>query len=97
MENKIQRKDICLNMNDKKCHRCGSSNNISLHESLMGKNRSLSIKYKLQVPLCFDCHRLAHDEPEQSFNEKLKIEMQYLFESSYPNLNFIKIFGRNYK
>jgi hypothetical protein len=78
------------------CYRCGSTNQVSLHESLMGKNRKLSIKYDLRVPLCFNCHRLAHDEPSQEFNRELQRQMQIKFESEHPNESFIKIFGRNY-
>lgn len=78
------------------CSRCGATNNVALHEPIMGKNRKLSIKHKLQVPLCFYCHRFAHDEPTQEYNDSLKIEMQRKFEKEYPELSFIKIFGRNY-
>lgn len=78
------------------CFRCGSVYSISLHEPIMGKNRKLSIKYKLQVPLCFNCHRLAHDEPSQNFNQELQKQMQIKFESEHPNESFVKIFGRNY-
>lgn len=78
------------------CYRCGGTNLVSLHEPIMGKNRKLSIEYDLRVPLCFDCHRLAHDEPNQTFNNSLKVEMQKKFESENPNLDFLKIFGRNY-
>lgn len=78
------------------CYRCSGTNSVSPHEPLMGKNRQLSIKYGLRVPLCFDCHRLAHDQPGQEFNNSLKIEMQKKFEKEYPDLDFLKIFGRNY-
>lgn len=69
---------------------------VALHEPLMGKNRQLSIKYKLQVQLCFDCHRFAHDEPSQEYNNELKKQMQLKFESEHPELDFVKVFGRNY-
>lgn len=78
------------------CYRCGATYSVALHEPMMGKNRKLSIKYGLQVPLCFDCHRLAHDEPDQTFNNELKREMQRKFEETHSRNEFIKIFGRNY-
>lgn len=78
------------------CYRCGGTNSVSLHEPIHGKNRKISIKYDLRVPLCFNCHRLAHDEPNQTFNNALKVEMQKKFEIEHPELDFLKIFGRNY-
>ena len=80
----------------KQCKRCGETYMVSLHEPLMGSNRKTSIKYKLQVPLCFNCHRFAHDEPSQEYNNLLKIQMQIEFEKSYSREFFIKEFGRNY-
>ncbi len=78
------------------CYRCGATYSVALHEPIHGKNRQLSIKYKLQVPLCFNCHRLAHDEPSQEFNDELKREMQMKFEETHSTEEFVKIFGRNY-
>ena len=79
-----------------KCYICESEDNVAYHEPIMGKNRKLSIKYDLRVPLCFYHHRLAHDEPEQVFNDYLKRLMQLKFEKTRTREEFIKIFGRNY-
>lgn len=78
------------------CIRCGSPYKTALHEPIMGRNRQASIKYNLRVPLCFTCHRFAHDEPSQEYNEMLKIEMQRKFEETHTRQEFIRIFGRNY-
>ena len=83
-------------MKNMSCYRCGATYSVALHEPLCGKNRQLSIKHKLQVPLCFNCHRLAHDEPTQEFNNQLKKEMQLKFEETHNRSEFVKIFGRNY-
>ena len=74
------------------CYVCGRYTDLSFHEALMGRNRQLSIKYGLRVPLCFTCHRLAHDEPSQELNNKLKQDMRERFEINYPELDFIEIF-----
>lgn len=78
------------------CIRCGSPYQVSLHEPLCGRNRQLSIKYDLRVPLCFTCHRFAHDEPSQEYNDSLKIEMQRKFELANTRDEFIHKFGRGY-
>ena len=69
---------------------------VAPHEPIMGSNRQLSIKHDLRVPLCFKCHRFAHDEPSQEYNDGLKIEMQLKFEETHTRDEFIKIFNRNY-
>lgn len=82
--------------NKEPCIRCGGTNQVSYHESLMGSNRQNSIKHNLRVPLCFNCHRFAHDEPSQEYNNSLKIDMQRKFEEAHSRSEFIRIFGRNY-
>lgn len=71
---------------------------ITMHEPLMGhKYKSLSKKYKLQVPLCLPgCHDIIQTEPSQEYNRYLQVLMQEKFEREHPELSFIAIFGRNY-
>lgn len=60
-------------------------------------NRKLSEKYKLKVPLCWECHEGndgVHFNKEKDL--ALKREGQEVFEAHYPELDFMKIFGRNY-
>jgi hypothetical protein len=64
------------------------------HEPLQGKNRQLSIKYKLQIKLCEECHTKAHKD--KVYKEKLKQDMQRKFEAEHSREEFVKIFGRNY-
>lgn len=78
------------------CYKCKIEYGITLHEPLMGKNRQLSIKYKLQVPLCWKCHDEVQREPSQEYNRMLQVIMQRKFILYYPELDFLTIFGRNY-
>lgn len=76
------------------CILCGKPKD-HLHEVYYGKNRIMSMKYKCVVPLCFNCHYLVHNN--HNVDIKLKTKMQDFFEKEYPNLNFLEIFGKNYK
>jgi hypothetical protein len=53
------------------------------------------MQYGLCQRLCLDCHRKFQDDV--LFNEKWHKKGQEAFEKTYPDLDFIKIFGRNYK
>lgn len=82
------------------CFKCGVSHlikTITWHEPLMGaKYRSISVEYKLQVPLCIDCHEFAQTEPSQAYNRYLQPLMQKKFIKENPDKDFMKIIGRNY-
>ncbi len=78
------------------CYKCKIEHRITLHEPLMGKNRQLSKKYKLQVPLCWKCHEKVQTESTNEYNDMLKKIMQRKFILYYPELDFLTIFGRNY-
>ena len=66
----------------------------NLHEVFFGRNRQLSIKYGLVIPLCIECHQEIHK------NKKLQDiwhkKGQDIFETYYPDLDFLKIFRQNY-
>lgn len=78
---------------------------VNLHEIYEGNdNRPISAKYGLVLPLCYKHHKIIHmDEKQQKKwgynNLKLiwHIKGQIAFEEKYPNLEFLEIFGRNYK
>lgn len=83
------------------CLVCGSYLGIHKHEIFFGrKNRELSIKYGLVVPLCHRHHNGSnfgvHNKNGHVLDMKLKKLGQEAFEHHYPDLNFLKIFGRNY-
>lgn len=81
------------------CYMCGSSRWIEIHHIYSGAFRKKSTEYGLVVPLCHFCH----NEPPNGvhFNrknmDKLRQEGQVAFEKEYPDLDFMKLFGRNYK
>jgi len=67
----------------------------NLHEVFFGRNRQNSMKYKMVLPLCFEHHREMHDN--MILQNEYKKRGQVLFEETYPDLDFIEIFGRSYK
>ena len=77
----------------------GRTDNLEKHHVFGGSNRKWSEKYGLWVYLTHD----EHNEPPNGvhFNkrirQRLQAEAQRRFEEVYPELNFIEIFGRNYK
>ena len=87
------RKSILTNNLDV-CIFCGMPKD-HLHEVYFGKNMQLSMDYGCVVPLCFNHHHLVHNN--HTLDNKLKQKMQESFEKTYPTLDFIAIFGRNYK
>ncbi len=75
------------------CIICGKKRD-NLHEVFFGRNRQLSIKFGLVIPLCLECHREMHrnKELQEVWHEK----GQVAFERAYPKLNFVNIFRKNY-
>ena len=61
--------------------------------------RDLSEKYGLKVRLCFLHHRVGRMAVHNNItlNRILQRAAQSAFEKAHPELDFIKIFGRNYK
>lgn len=81
------------------CIVCGSPYTEE-HHVIYGRGlRALSEKYGLKVPLCYVHHRDSKlgIHFDKAFDNSLKAEAQRKFEETYPNENFLKIFGRNYK
>lgn len=84
-----------------KCVICGKKP-VNKHEIFFGTGkRQLSIKYGLVIPLCTSRHhdqtncRGIHFEPDLChYWQKIG---QEAFEKHYPDLNFLEIFGKNYK
>lgn len=68
------------------------------HHVLFGKNKKMSDKYKLIVPLCYRHHN-GSDEGvhfNKTLDTALKIMAQRKFEEVYPDLDFREIFDANY-
>ena len=55
----------------------------NLHEVFFGRNRQLSIKYGLVIPLCIECHQEMHrnKELQRVWHKK----GQAVFEKTYPD------------
>lgn len=95
----MQRFSILQDFNDKKCLVCETTNNLHIHEVFFGTaDRKKSIKYGCCVCLCAKHHNMSNDGVH--FNKKLDTQLKQLmqrrFTEVYPNLDFLKIFGRNY-
>ena len=75
------------------CIICGRKRD-NLHEVFFGRNRQLSIQFGLVIPLCIECHREMHKSKE--LQEVWHKKGQVVFEQTYPELEFIKIFRYNY-
>ena len=83
-----------------KCLVCNTTQNIHIHEVFFGRNgnRDLSIEYGCCVPLCAWHHNGSNDgvHYNKHLDTKLKKFAQKKFIEHYPELNFVKIFGKNY-
>ena len=83
---------------EKECYICGSTQWLELHHLYGASNRKKSTKYGLVVYLCHYCH----NEPPNGvhYNKKrmdwLRAEGQKKFIENYPDLDFLKIFGKSY-
>lgn len=83
---------------DKVCFISGSTVALERHHIFGAANRKNSEKYGLWVWLRHD----LHNEPPDGvhFNKAARRELQAIaqrkFTEYYPDLDFIKIFGRNY-
>ncbi|MBQ6546910.1 MAG: hypothetical protein IJL74_02805 [Bacilli bacterium] len=78
-----------------KCIMCPKKRD-NLHEVFYGTGkRQLSIKYGCVIPLCYKCHLRIHKDSVLSII--WKVRCQEMFEKVYPNLDFMEIFGKNYK
>lgn len=76
-----------------KCYFC-SNKKEHIHELFFGRNRRNSMIYGLTLPLCAKHHDIMQ-------NDKGMIDLyhkkgQILFNKTYPDLDFQKIFKRNY-
>lgn len=88
-----------ITKNFDQCLVCGTYLNIHKHEVMFGNGkRQLSIKYGLVVPLCGRHHNMSNEGVHYNriLDLKLKQQAQKAFEYKYPDLDFIKIFHKNY-
>ena len=83
--------------NSKGCYFCGATQ-VEEHHIFGGSGRrKLSEKYGLKVWLCPEHHRGNNGAHlNWAIDYVLKCAGQRAFQEKYPELDFIKIFGRNY-
>ena len=98
---KLERDRFSLFTDDlEHCIICGKSP-VNKHEIFYGSgNRQKSMKYGLVIPLCTCEHHNQIECKGIHFDTELQDEWrkkgQALFEETYPDLDFIQIFGRGY-
>lgn len=85
--------------NERECYVCKSTLNLHKHHIYFGNpNRKRSERYGCWVYLCGRHHNLSNEGVH--FNKALDRELKQLaqerFQEVYPNVNFIKVYGRNY-
>ena len=83
---------------EKQCWICGSCRWLELHHVMGGANKKKSEKYGLMVYLCHYCHNepphgVHHNKTRMDW---LRAEGQKRFEAKHPELDFLKVFGKNY-
>ena len=93
---KLERKRFSLFSKDTKhCYFCSSGYELTWHEIFRGRNRQNSMKYGLCLRMCSACHELYQED--KYFNDLWHVKGQATFEEAYPELDFVKIFKKNYK
>ena len=65
----------------------------------MGPLKRLSEKYGIKVYLCHEHHTGGKEAVHVNYEtcRRLQAEGQQAFERAYPDKDFLKIFGKNYK
>lgn len=78
------------------CNKQGIKNiqKDDIHELIEGKNRQVSMKYGLVIPICRKCHEIVTND--KTLQDKLHKVAQKEFKRHYKTENFMQIFGKNY-
>lgn len=74
------------------CYVCKKRRRDNFDEVFGGRNRQLSMKYGLVIPICFKCHRKLTDNP--LLKKEIQEEAKQIFIKKYSEEKFIKEFGR---
>lgn len=72
------------------CYICKSNKKEDWHEVIEGKNRQVSMKYGLVIPICRKCHEIVTND--KTLQEKLHKVGQKAFEKQYKTENFVQVF-----
>ncbi len=80
------------------CELCKRWAHLEEHHVYGGPNRKISDKWGMVARLCPSCHRTGKGNVTDDYAESLKLKKKYqaIFEERYPDLSFLKIFGRSY-
>lgn len=91
---KLERNRFSIITNDlEHCYMCGAKKE-DIHEIFAGRNRQVSMKYGLVIPVCRKCHDLI--PKSKSLTKSLHEVGQKAFEKRYKTENFVQVFGKNY-
>ncbi len=91
---KLEKDRFSILTNDlEHCYICKAKKQ-DLHELIGGRNRKLSMKYGLVIPVCRKCHRII--ENDETLKEKWHKVAQKEFKKHYKSENFMQIFGKSY-
>ena len=85
--------------NERECIICKTTYNLHRHHCIYGAGRrKLSEKYGLWVYLCARHHNMSNDgiHFNSKLDRKIKAYTQKRFNEVYPELDFLKIFGKSY-
>ena len=87
--------DRCC-MSSGKYGRC--QGRVERHHIMNGADRKKSDKYGLIAPLCSNHHRVGREAVHNNARNMnlLKAKAHIMFREHYPELNWLRIFGRNY-
>lgn len=97
---KLEKNRFSIITNDlKHCYLCTKQGikdipKDDFHELIEGKNRQVSMKYGLVIPICRKCHTKVTND--KTLQDKLHKVGQKAFKKHYKLENFIQIFGENY-
>lgn len=93
-----KRYSIIHDMNAGECLICKTTYNTHIHEVFYGSRRQTSIKYGCCVRLCARHHNMSSEGVHfnTELDRKLKAYTQKRFNEVYPDLDFLRIFGKNY-
>ena len=79
------------------CFVCGRYGTEIHHVFFGNPNRKLSDKYGLVIGLCYEHHRgNSGVHRNRELDLKMKRMAQKVFEQTYPERDFLAVFGRNY-
>lgn len=91
---KLERDRFSILVPSNKCCMCSCTTGLTWHEVFRGRNRIKSMKYGLCLRLCWNCHEKYQEDKE--FNDYWHKWAQLKFIETYPDLDFLNIFNKNY-